>query len=98
MWINRHTLRVEFPPRPRDGRQDEGKQKESLRRTQEFARLFLFAGVGHCSGGVGPDTVDGHPLPAGPIYPARPALDPLEQRVEHGTAPIKSLRITSQMA
>jgi feruloyl esterase len=46
---------------------------EGLRRTQEFARLFLAPGVGHCGGGAGPDTFD--PLPA------------LEQWVEHGVAP-----------
>jgi len=30
-------------------------REESLRRTQEFARLFLFPGVSHCGGGAGPD-------------------------------------------
>ena len=51
------------------------KRKESLRRTQEFARLFLLPGVAHCGGGAGPDTVEGD------------ALDPLVQCVEHGIAP-----------
>ena len=64
----------------RDGRHDERTRKESLRRTQEFARLFLLPGVGHCGGGAGADTVEGDLLP-------RLALDPLEQWVEHGTAP-----------
>jgi feruloyl esterase len=36
-----------------------GERKVGLRRTQEFARLFLAPGVGHCGGGAGPDTVDG---------------------------------------
>jgi feruloyl esterase len=74
----------------REGRHDEGKRKEALRRTQEFARLFLFPGVAHCGGGAGPDTVEGDPLPAGPTNPAhlaRIALDPLVQWVEHGIAP-----------
>jgi feruloyl esterase len=32
----------------REGRHDQEERKEALRRTQEFARLFLFPGVGHC--------------------------------------------------
>jgi feruloyl esterase len=75
----------------RDGRHDERTRKESLGRTQEFARLFLLPGVGHCGGGAGPDTVEGDLFPAGATNPvfhiARLALDPLVQWVEHGTAP-----------
>jgi feruloyl esterase len=41
-----------------DGRYDPAARKEAVRRTQEFARLFLAPGVGHCGGGAGPDTVD----------------------------------------
>jgi feruloyl esterase len=41
-----------------EGRHRAGARKEALRRTQEFARLFLAPGVGHCGGGTGPDTVD----------------------------------------
>jgi feruloyl esterase len=55
------------------GRHDEGEQKEALRRTQEFARLFLRLGVPHCGGGAGPDTLD--------------ELSPLVQWVEQGIAP-----------
>jgi feruloyl esterase len=57
----------------REGRHDKGERKEGLRRTQEFARLFLDPGVGHCSGGAGPDTVN--------------AGSPLQQWVEQGIAP-----------
>jgi feruloyl esterase len=42
----------------RNGRHDATEWKEALRRTQEFARLFLAPGVGHCGGGAGPDTFD----------------------------------------
>ena len=73
----------------REARHDNGGRKESLRRTQEFARLFLLPGVAHCSGGAGPDTVE-HQLQApGPANPAiaRLALDPLVEWVEHGIAP-----------
>jgi feruloyl esterase len=73
-----------------EGRHDERERKEALRRTQEFARLFLLPGVGHCGGGAGPDTVEGDPLPASPANPpriARLALDPLRRWVEHGIAP-----------
>jgi feruloyl esterase len=73
----------------RDGRHDEGERKEDLRRTQEFARLFLLPGVAHCGGGAGPDTVEGDQIPPGPNSTtiARLALDPLVQWVEHGIAP-----------
>jgi feruloyl esterase len=75
----------------RDGWHDEGEREGSLRRTREFARLFLLPGAGHCSGGAGPYTVEGDPYPPGPNHPAPPiahlALGPLEQWVEHGTAP-----------
>jgi feruloyl esterase len=56
-----------------EDRHDKGERKEALRRTQEFARLFLLPGVGHCNGGAGPDQFK--------------ALDPLAQWVEHGIAP-----------
>jgi feruloyl esterase len=42
-------------------------------RTREFFRLFVAPGMGHCSGGPGPNSFD--------------ALGALEQWVEHGTAP-----------
>ena len=74
----------------REDRHEEGERREALRRTQEFARLFLFPGVGHCDNGAGPNTVEGDTLPVGPTFPpgiARLALDPLEQWVEHGIAP-----------
>jgi feruloyl esterase len=54
-------------------RHGEHLRKEGLRRTQEFVRLFLAPGVGHCGGGAGPDTFN--PTPA------------LEQWVEQGIAP-----------
>jgi len=44
----------------RDDRHDKAERKEALRHTQEFARMFLAPGVGHCGGGAGPDTVDFH--------------------------------------
>jgi feruloyl esterase len=50
-----------------------GERKEGLRRTQEFSRLFLAPGVGHCNGGAGPDAFDG--------------LTPLVQWVEQDVAP-----------
>ncbi len=74
----------------REGRHDGRERKEALRRTQDFARLFLFPGVGHCDSGAGPDTVEGDTLPVGPTFPpgiARLALDPLVEWVEQGIAP-----------
>jgi feruloyl esterase len=71
----------------REGRHDEGERSEALRRTQEFARLFLFPGVGHCSGGAGPDRVESDLTPPPGDTIARIALDPLVQWVEQGIAP-----------
>ena len=42
-------------------------------KTRDFYRLFVAPGMGHCSGGPGPNTFD--------------ALTALEQWVEHGVAP-----------
>ena len=72
-----------------DGRHDAAARKEAIRRTQEFARLFLLPGVAHCGGGAGPDTVEGDQIPPGPNSTtiARLALDPLVQWVQHGIAP-----------
>jgi feruloyl esterase len=42
-------------------------------RTGDFFRLFLVPGMGHCSGGDGPNTFD--------------TLSAVEQWVEHGKAP-----------
>ena len=44
-----------------------------LEKTREFFRFFAAPGMGHCSGGPGPNTFD--------------ALGALEQWVEHGAAP-----------
>ena len=45
----------------------------ALNSTQNFFRLFLVPGMGHCSGGPGPDRFD--------------ALSALENWVENGIAP-----------
>jgi pimeloyl-ACP methyl ester carboxylesterase len=47
----------------------------SLEKTRDFFRFFVAPGMGHCSGGPGPNQFD--------------ALGALEQWVEHGTAPDK---------
>jgi feruloyl esterase len=75
----------------RESRQGDSERKEALRRTQAFARLFLFPGVAHCNAGIGPDTFEGDLSPSGANGPfpkiARLALEPLVEWVEHGTAP-----------
>lgn len=44
-------------------------------RASDWARLFMVPGMGHCSGGEGPDTFD--------------KIGALEQWVEHGKAPVE---------
>jgi feruloyl esterase len=61
----------------REGRQDKAERKEALRRTQEFARLFLLPGVGHCNGGAGPDT----PVVAAGQDPLREIVQWVEQDI-----------------
>jgi feruloyl esterase len=46
---------------------------EALRETEDFFRLFMVPGMGHCRGGSGPNTFD--------------MVSALEQWVEHGVAP-----------
>jgi feruloyl esterase len=58
---------------PSNGR-GKGERNEGVRRTQEFARLFLAPGVGHCGGGAGPDDFG--------LY-----VGQLAQWVEQGIAP-----------
>jgi feruloyl esterase len=72
----------------RDDGRGQQEREEALRRTKDFARLFLFPGVGHCRDGAGPDTANGDLFP-GPLTEkiARVALDPLVQWVEQGIAP-----------
>src|SRR5262249_16720776 len=69
----------------REGRHDEGERKEGLRRTQEFARLFLSPGVGHCGPGPGPDGL-GSALPSA-IAAEAGRHHALQAWVEHGIAP-----------
>lgn len=50
-----------------------GDREHALRETQDFFRLFMAPGMGHCRGGPGPDQFD--------------ALTALERWVEHGEPP-----------
>ena len=53
-----------------------GERKVGLRRTQEFARLFLLPGIGHCVGGAGAENVGSFGWPS-----------VLLDWVEHGIVP-----------
>jgi tannase/feruloyl esterase len=59
----------------------------ALKQTQDFYRLFVVPGMGHCSGGPGPNAFGGLAQPAVPIDPQHDILSALEQWVEHGVAP-----------
>jgi feruloyl esterase len=53
---------------------------DAMRATRSFARLYLFPGMAHCGGGVGPSTFD--------------VLTPVMNWVEHGVAPFKIVAST----
>jgi hypothetical protein len=54
---------------------DEIAARMGLQETQDFYRMFLIPGVGHCGGGYGPDRID--------------AMTPLIEWVESGRAPAR---------
>ncbi|HYZ32384.1 MAG TPA: tannase/feruloyl esterase family alpha/beta hydrolase [Crenalkalicoccus sp.] len=59
----------------------------ALRRTQEFYRLFLVPGMGHCGGGPGPNVLTASPSMLFAGDPERNALVALQRWVEQGVAP-----------
>jgi feruloyl esterase len=54
--------------------------------TENFYRLFMVPGMGHCGGGVGPNSF-GNGTSARPGDPERDAFAALERWVEQGVAP-----------
>ncbi len=59
----------------------------ALKSTQDFYRLFVVPGMGHCTGGPGPNAFGGLAQPAVPADPQHDVFSALEQWVEHGKAP-----------
>ena len=62
---------------------------EVLEKTQDFYRLFVVPGMGHCRGGPGPNSFGAETHPAVPMDPQHDAVSALEQWVEHGVAPMQ---------
>jgi feruloyl esterase len=59
----------------------------ALKETQDFFRLFVVPGMGHCGGGPGPNAFGGLAQPAVPMDSQHDIVSALEQWVEHGVAP-----------
>ncbi|MCL5004934.1 MAG: tannase/feruloyl esterase family alpha/beta hydrolase [Acidobacteria bacterium] len=60
----------------------------ALRATQDFYRLFMVPGMGHCGGGTGPTTFGGAFQVQAPQVDAKhDMIKALQQWVEHGVAP-----------
>jgi hypothetical protein len=59
----------------------------ALKETQDFYRLFVVPGMGHCSGGPGPNAFGGLAQPAVSMDPQHDIFSALEQWVEHGVPP-----------
>jgi feruloyl esterase len=65
-----------------------GNTKQSLARTQQFARLFMAPGMWHCKDGPGPNAFGGSTQQQAPSYdPQYDLLTALTQWVEKGVAP-----------
>jgi feruloyl esterase len=58
---------------------------------QDFYRLFLVPGMGHCAGGAGPNSFGNNGASAGPatVDPQHDIVAALDRWVEKGTAPDK---------
>ena len=61
--------------------------EQALRATQEFYRLFMVAGMGHCAGGEGPSSFGQNGQRATQADPEHDTLLALERWVESGVAP-----------
>ena len=59
----------------------------ALKTTQDFYRLFVVPGMGHCSGGPGPNAFGGLAQPAVPMDPQHDIFSALEQWVEQRVPP-----------
>ena len=64
-----------------------GNAAETLKETQDFYRLFVVPGMGHCTGGPGPNAFGGLAQPEVPMDSQHDLVSALEQWVEHGVAP-----------
>lgn len=62
-------------------------EETSLIRTQNFYRLFMVPGMGHCTGGPGPNAFGGLAQPAAPLDSQHDLVSALEDWVERGVAP-----------
>ena len=60
-----------------------------LKRVQDFYRLFMLPGVGHCGTGIGPDDIGAENQTAVSPDPEHDAVTALLDWVEHGVAPEK---------
>jgi feruloyl esterase len=59
----------------------------ALTQVQQFYRLFMAPGMGHCGGGPGPNVFGGANNPGGPADPQHNVLLALQHWVEDGVAP-----------
>jgi feruloyl esterase len=54
---------------------------------EDFYRLFMIPGMGHCGGGIGPNGFDGATAVGAKLDPERDLAAALDQWVEKGIAP-----------
>ena len=63
--------------------------RSNLKHVQDFYRLFMLPGVGHCGTGIGPDDIGAENQTAVSPDPEHDAVTALLDWVEHGVAPDK---------
>jgi hypothetical protein len=60
---------------------------DGLKETQDFYRFFVAPGMGHCTGGPGPNAFGGLAQPVAALDPQHDLVSAIQEWVEHGVAP-----------
>ena len=64
-----------------------GDEETAVKQTEDFYRLFMVPGMGHCTGGPGPNAFGGLAQPAAPLDPQHDLVSAIQEWVERGVAP-----------
>ncbi len=73
-------------------------RSDNSRPVQDFYRLFMVPGMGHCGGGTGPNSFGNRPTAASNKDPDHDVVSALERWVEKGLAPEKLIGTGTEVA